>query len=724
MARVRNPRPNPAVPAPVPATAEPSGPPPSPSDRAALVWPAALVLLAIATLVVFARAVLNGWVLFDDPDYVLANPHIRAGLTLDGVRWLMRSPHAGNWHPLTSIVHMLETQVFGLWAGGPHAVSVLLHTLNAVLLAIALRRLTGARWKSLLVAALFALHPLRVESVAWASELKDVLSGTFFMLTLWSYARWAERPGHARFALVVASLALGLLSKPMLVTLPFVLVLLDLWPLGRLRGGAPAAAARAVVTSAPPRNLAGLVLEKWPLFALAAVLAAVTFVVQRSSGAVVAAVALPLATRASNAAISYWRYLGQTVWPHQLVPLYILHLGIPPAYGVLATLALAGATALALWQLPRRPQWFVGWAWYVGMLVPVIGLVQVGMQAHADRYTYLPVIGALVAVVWSAEEFWPPGRVARIVTVVGSCAVLTVFGMATTRQVGRWWNNRTLFNYTLSIDPLNITAHQCLGSELLHAGRVREALPHFELILTEAPGDAEVRENLAVGLAALGRTREAIEHYDEVIRTADGVGVRRNRALALMKLGRTNDAIADYRAALQFDADDVASLVELGAALGTQGRLAEAETALRHAIKLRPEDVKVRRLLAVTLANEGDAAGAVAQYILLLRNAPDDLDALNNVAWIRATHADPRQRNGAEAVRLAERANSLSREPVAVLCSTLAASYAEAGRFPDAVRAGTRAVELARVEGDSAAGARYAQQLAGYRAGRPFHFAR
>jgi protein O-mannosyl-transferase len=733
MGQMRNPPPNPTDPRQAAEVGVSQAPPPDQSARpdalralaaglARFVRPASLLLLAVATLAVFSGALHADWVLMDDPEYVLTNTHINRGVTVQGLRWIMHSPHGANFHPLTSILHMADAQAFGLKAPRHHAVNVVFHVLNAILLAVALGRLTGSWWKSLLVAALFALHPLRVESVAWISELKDVLSGFFFMLVLWTYARWAERPGRGRFALVVVFLGLGLMAKSMLVTLPCVLVLLDVWPLGRLRGGPRAAAARRVPCAAPERNLVGLLVEKWPLFLLALAVAVLTFIVQRSSGAVAPTTDLTFASRVLNASLSYWRYLGLTVWPHNLLPLYMLSIPIHVVPGVVAALAVVGVTGIALWQGRRQPQFLVGWLWYVGTLVPVIGLVQVGMQSHADRYTYLTVIGALVAAVWTADEFWPRGRTSRILTALGVFAVLTALGVATTRQVARWKDNHTLFTYTLLHEPDNIMAHQCLGVESFTVGKYREAIVQFEAALKARPNSIDARQNLGNALCALGRYDEGIAMYRQVIRQRDHAELRHNIGLTLMKQGRTEEAIAEYQAGLKLDPDNFPTVAELAAALGSLGRLAESEPLLRHAVELDPKDATSRRLLAVALTGLGKVEEAIAQYRILANRDPDDLDALNNIAWIRATHVDPAYRNGAEAVQAAERARSRSKEPVAVLYSTLAAAYAEAGRYPDAVKAGVRATELARAEHDSAAGVRYAEQLAGYRAGRPFHF--
>ncbi len=596
-----------------------------------------LILLAAVVCVVFAGVPRNGWVSLDDPAYVTENPKVNAGLSVAGLRWALTRPHGANWHPLTSLSHMLDVTLFGLEPAGHHAVSLLLHVLNAVLLALVLFRLSGAWWRSLLVAALFALHPLRVESVAWVSERKDVLSGLFFVLTLGTYGDWARRPTLRRWAAVVASLGLGLLAKPMLVTVPFVLVLVDVWPLGRWR-----AVARRPVTpgGAPARSLGGLLLEKWPLLLLAAAAAVITVIVQNQAGATANMDLLTWDRRICNALISCWRYAGKSLWPAGLCVFYPYGRDVGVGAALLSAVALAAATALALWQLRRRPWLAVGWFWYLGMLVPVLGLVQVGGQAYADRYTYLPTVGLAVIVVWTVGEVAGRSRAAGAVAAAAALAGLTALGVATARQVGVWRDTSTLFTQQLAVTGDHLVsarmAHLYLGHDLLDAGRLDLARPQLE----------------------------------------QAVGV---------PVGR--------------------------------------EAQLRDSLRARPNDVEAHRALAVLLAREDRVEEAVGEYHWILQRDAGDLDALVNTAWIRATHTEAGHRDGAEAVRLAERAVTLSPEPLAVLQSTLAAAYAEAGRFAEACRAGEAAVRLARGAGERLAAARYARQLARYRHGRAYHFA-
>jgi protein O-mannosyl-transferase len=676
-----------------------------------------LVLLAAATFAVFAGVLRNDWILFDDPLYVYENPYVARGWTAAGARWFLTEPHGANWHPLTSWSHMLDVELFGLRPGAHHAVSLLLHTLNAVLLVLVLFGMTGAWWRSLLVGALFALHPLRVESVAWAAERKDVLSGLFFLLTLAAYGSWVRRGGAWRYALVGANFLLGLMAKPMLVTLPLVLLLLDVWPLGRLRAG-----------ERPGRALARLAIEKWPLIALATASAVVTFLVQQRSGAVVAAALLGPGRRLANALTACWWYVGRTLWPRDLTVFYLLDRTVPAATLVLgAAVAAAGlvaVTVVAARQARRRPYLAVGWLWFLGMLVPVIGLVQVGRQAYADRYTYLPGIGLLVMLAWGLGELVSRSRARRVVALAMAVLAVAVLSVATARQVARWRDTRTLFTYTLGFAPDNPVAHQNLGDVLLKEGRVRPAIGHYEAVLRVVPDFQDAYNKLGSALGALGRYDEAIARLRQGLALGENAEIRHNLGFALHRQGRLDEAIPQYEAALRLNPGHALALGHLAAALGAQGRFGEAETLLERALRLDPADAEALRLRAVTRVRLGRIEEAVADYHELLRRRPDDLDALTNVAWIRATHADAAHRDGAEAVRLAERARAASPEPVAVLEATLAAAYAEAGRFTDAARAGERAVALADAAGDGGAADAYARQLAAYRAGRPFHFAR
>jgi tetratricopeptide (TPR) repeat protein len=677
-------------------------------------------VLAAVTIAVFFGALNNGWIRYDDPHYVYDNPHVNVGWTWEGVRWFLHRQHGGNWHPLTSYSHMLDVELFGLVPRGHHAVSVALHALNAALLWWVLARFTGGWWRSGLVAALFALHPLRVESVAWVSERKDVLSTLFFLLTLESYRRWTIRPGPLRLALVTACLAMGLASKPMLVTVPAVLILLDVWPLGRLVNGPAAAIPTAGLRK---RSLTGLVAEKWPLFLVVAASGIVTFLVQRQAGAVVSVQVVTPLRRFANAWVSYWRYLGKSFWPTDLAVFYPNNREIGLAAAAVAALGLIAASWLAWRWARRRPYLAVGWAWYLLTLLPVIGLIQVGGQAYADRYTYLTTIGIAIALVWGLADLVGERRAARGLATVAALAALAGLSLATLRQVALWKDTRTLFRHALAVTRDNPIPHQYLGGMDLEEGDLQGALAHFREAARIAPLFHDAHNKLGITLGALGHYDEAVAELREGIRLRDSGEARHNLAHTYEKQGRIPEAMRAYEEALEKDPDLLLSLTRYGALLVAAGRVGEAEPYLRRALRLRPDAIEVRRLLAAGLTAGNRADDGVREYREILARDPNDLDALVNVAWIRATHADPARRDGAEAVRLAERARDHSPEPQAVVFSTLAAAYAEAGRFAEAVTAGERAVALALAANERDAAQRYRAQLDSYRRDRPFHFA-
>jgi len=487
----------------------------------------ALVALVLATLGVYARTATHGFVAYDDPAYVSENPAVERGISLEGLRWACGF-HAGNWHPLTWLAHMLDWELFGAYAGAHHLVSAALHALNAVLLYLFLARATRAGWTSLVVAASFALHPLRVESVAWASERKDVLAGTFWMLTLLAYERYARRGGPGRYALVSLGLALGLMAKSMLVTLPVVLLLLDEWPLGRARSRAGSAAGPAptpLPSLAPthPGDMPGstigarsgcaLLLEKVPWILLALAAGAATLFIQRSEGAAGTLSSLRLVDRAANPFLSYGVYIAKTLWPSALacfVPHPVL---VTPREelasalhrpALLTAAALVALTVLVLRQRRERPYLLVGWSWYLVTALPVIGFVQVGQQAYADRYTYLPTIGLGIMLAFLGRELlvrrphlvpWAAGFVAL---------VLCALALLSARQVGVWRDSRTLFTHAARVTDRNYLAHTFLGAAARRAGRLDEARAEFERALEDNKLHVQAMLELGLTLQELG----------------------------------------------------------------------------------------------------------------------------------------------------------------------------------------------------------------------------
>ncbi|HEY5999932.1 MAG TPA: tetratricopeptide repeat protein [bacterium] len=516
------------------------------------------VALVLAVALVYVRTGRNGFVKYDDNSYVYENPVVLRGLTPEGIAWAF-GIHASNWHPLTWISHMADASLFGARAGGHHLHSALLHGANALLLAAALARLTGALWPSALVAALFAVHPLRVESVAWASERKDVLCGLFFLLAVAAYARHARRPSWVRFAVVAALFALALASKPMAITLPLVLLLLDWWPLGRF-------AAR--------RRPADLLLEKVPLLVLAAGSALITLRAQLEG--VRDFVAPSLAARLANATVSCAAYLGQSLWPSDLAVLYPYPTQVGWAGPVAAAALLAALLGMAVAARRRHPVLLFGVLWYLVMLVPVLGIVQVGAQARANRYTYLPLIGPALAAVWLAVGLAPAGRRVRAAGVAVAAAALTAFGAAAWLQAGFWRNSRTLFERTTAVTADNYLILTNLGQEYVEAGEFDAARRALEQAVRANPGHCNALYTLGGSYYNQGRFAEAIGPYE--------------RSLQCYKAQSASRAyVADVH-------------YFLGSARQGLGRYAEAEREFLSVLSLRPDDARAASQLAFVRA--------------------------------------------------------------------------------------------------------------------------
>jgi protein O-mannosyl-transferase len=575
--------------------------------------------LVLLTLAAYLPVLGNGFVDYDDGQYVTANPRVQAGLTADGVAWALTARVAGNWHPLTLLSHMLDCQLFGLNPRGHHLTSLLLHLANVLLLFAVLLAMTGAPWRCAAVAVLFALHPTHVESVAWVAERKDVLSAMFWLLAMAAYVHYAHahtsapRPRHGAtgwYLAVVVLFAIGLAAKPMVVTLPFALLLLDLWPLGRLRLGAEGPGLRAQLP---------LLWEKVPLLALSAAACGVTLAAQAST--VSSLGKLPLGARLANAAVSYVAYLGQTLLPRNLAVFYPLRADLSAAQVAGAALLLAALTAAALLAARRAPYLTVGWLWYLGVLVPVIGIVQVGAQARSDRYTYLPSIGLYVAGVWGAaallcrlrgrlaaegvgEATRRPALVHGITALVAA-AVLLGLVVQTRAQVATWADSTTLFRHALAVTRDNYLAHLDLGNALSEAGKSDEAFAHFRAAQAIAPHSLETNAALAAALSERGRPAGAVP----LLRTALGVDPRDARlhfdlAVALDDLGEPDAAIGELETAVALDPGMARAHHGLGMLLLKSGRTEEGRVQLRAAVAADPS---LREQLAPLLADGGGA---------------------------------------------------------------------------------------------------------------------
>jgi Flp pilus assembly protein TadD len=601
--------------------------------------PLICLALVVAVFAVFWQVHTHDFVNFDDQEYVTDNPHVRAGLTVQGTAWAFTTFDAGNWHPLTWLSHMLDCQLFGLNPAGHHLASVVLHLANTLLLLLILHRMTGALWRSALVAALFAIHPLHVESVAWVAERKDVLSTLFWLLTIWAYLGYVKRPSPGRYLLVLFAFACGLMAKPMVVTLPFVLLLLDYWPLARMDRGLPhdgedlqPHAARG--SGEHPVTLLRLLWEKVPLLALSAVSSVVTFIAQRSGGAVEILDVVPVESRLGNALVSYVKYIGKMLWPNHLAIFYPHPGDSPPWWQTAgAALLLTCITLLVVREAQRRPHLITGWLWYVGTLVPVIGMVQVGGQAMADRYTYVPLIGLFVVVAWSLADLAKTWRYGRLASVVAVGATLSVLTICTWKQVRYWGNSLTLFEHALRVTTNNFVAENNLANALVSQNRLQEAIPHYARAIEIKPTHVEAYNNMGVLLASQGRFREASAYYLRALELKpDSAETHNNLGVALVQLGKVEEATLHYLKATKLKPDYAEAHNNLGNALAEQGRLREAVPYFEKALILNPSYPQAHNNLGVALARQGRLEEAILHFKKALQLKPDFAQASDNLA--------------------------------------------------------------------------------------------
>jgi protein O-mannosyl-transferase len=596
------------------------------------------IFLIALTWAVFGQTGNYQFVNYDDPLYVLDNAHVRAGLTWRGIAWAFTHVHSQNWHPLTTMSHMFDCQLFGLNPGAHHLVNVFFHSIAAVLLFILLAQITNSIWASAFVAAVFAIHPLRVESVAWIAERKDVLSGVFFMLTLLAYFHWTRKQTVGRYLAMSILFACGLMSKPMLITTPIILLLLDYWPLNRSQKSE----VRSQKSSNPPWTK--LVVEKVPLFVLSIGSCVATLWAQNF--ALGSTQFLPLQWRVTNALFSYFEYVRQMFWPVDLIPFYVHPENRLEIWRLLiAAISLIALTAIVIVRRKQNPYLLVGWLWYLVMLIPVIGIVQVGLQGHADRYTYLPQIGldiALVWLIWDLTKSCLPrrsasakaGRPQKIVLSAAAAIVLITLSSLSWKQTTHWRDTEALWRHTLAVTPDSDVAHAGLGGILFVRGQIDESIDHYERALRLRDGNVAAHFGLGRALAAKQKTDPAIFHFQK-------------------------------------------------------------------ALSIQPDNIGASNDLGVMFASKGEIREAISAWQQSLSFDPDNADAANNIAWVRATATDPDLRDGREALELAQRAlRSGGENPVAL--RTLAAAQAENGQFAEAIATCRRGEELAQKNGDRA----------------------
>jgi tetratricopeptide (TPR) repeat protein len=589
-----------------------------------------LVAMAVLTLGIYAQVIGHQFITFDDDSYIKENPMVNRGVTLAGLAWAFTTFYKANWHPLTWIAHMIDSQLFGLNAGGHLLVNALIHVANTLLVFWFLLRATHARWPSALVAALFALHPLHVESVAWAAERKDTLSTLFGLLSLIAYVRYAEAPSISRYAWTAITLALGLLAKPMLVTWPFVMLLLDYWPLRRL---SQSTSRKNFLVSIAP-----LLREKLPLFALVTASAVVTSVAQSHGGAVRTFTDFPIALRLPNALVSYAKYLLLTFWPHDLAVCYpFAPTGIPTWQIIGAAFLLIGITAFCLFQRKIRPYLIVGWLWFLGTLVPVIGLVQVGWQTMADRYFYIPSIGFFIALVFGLADIAKTRHVAPSLSAAIAGGVLLVLATLTNAQIHLWSDSFTLFNHALAVTPLNLPIEQSLGLAMGKSGRYDEAAAHFEKILQIHPDFYDGLLNMGIMRFKQGRLLEAIEYCQAAIRSQpDAPKAHVQLAHALWKQNRDEAALEEMRRALQLAPKDADIRADFGLALELVGRIPEAIEQLHEALRLNPNNAEAHNNLGLALLASSNARESIPEFEAALRLNPELKVAADNLRRAQA----------------------------------------------------------------------------------------
>jgi Tfp pilus assembly protein PilF len=639
---------------------------------------------------------------YDDAQYLTENPYVQNGLTSASIKWAFTSRYAANWHPLTWLSHLLDIKLYGFNAGGHHFTNLLFHVASTILLFLLLRQYTGALWRSAFVAALFAWHPLHVESVAWVAERKDVLSAFFWMLTLLAYGKYAQdqsrRAGNSPppdgvnlyFVLAVASFALGLMAKPMVVNLPLILLLLDYWPLKRLSGPRSAVTPAATSDSLPaPRQLTlvAAITEKVPFIVLAAVSCLITFLVQKRYGAVRELSNFPMSERIANALVSYATYLAKIFWPARLAIPYPYEHNLPALEIIGAALVLLAVSTLALYLIKSHPPLFVGWLWFIISLIPVIGLVQVGGEPMADRYTYVPSIGIFIIVAWVILPRLDTGWPARNpITFSLASFVLVACLVTTSRQITYWNNSISLWTHAIAVTKDNATAHCNLGAALFARGNIGDAIEHERISLKINPDNPEAENNLGWFLGRQGKWAEAVPHF----RAAADSRIKRdkfylNLGLAYLNTGKPDDAVPQFR----------------------------------RFISLNPNFAFAHACLADALTQQHHFDEAIEQLRIVLQLTPNDIPALQKLSWLLATAPDPRLRNASGAVDLAALATQLAPLDPTVW-DAQAAAFANAGDYNKAINAATRALQLVPPS-DQALTKEIQSRLALYRSGTPFH---
>jgi tetratricopeptide (TPR) repeat protein len=646
--------------------------------------------LALVTFAVFYQVHSFEFINYDDNVYVYENPHIQTGITSESVKWAFSSGYANFWHPLTWLSHMLDWELFGARPAGHHLMGLFFHIANTLLLFIVLKRMTEAPWRSAFVAALFALHPLHVESVAWITERKDVLSTFFWLLTMWAYVRYVNRPGAVNYLTVVLFFVLGMMAKPMLVTLPFVLLLLDYWPLGRIlyKDTKSETTQRNAARGSSLRIISRLVLEKVPLFVISIVASMIAFIAQQAGGSVASTAELPVRLRIINAFISYVTYIEKMFWPSRLAVFYPYFPSKLTVWsGALLLLLLLAMTVLVLWVARRHRYMVTGWFWYLGTLVPVIGLVQVGDYSRADRFTYITLTGLFIIVAWGLSDLLAEFRYKRILLTVSGLLVISTLSVCTWLQLRYWKDSLTLFHHALGVTENNNIIHSLIASSLCKQQSFNEAVVEYKRSLQIQPNDPAVLNGLGIALGQQGKIDEAAEYFNKALR------MKPNFAEAHNNLGYT---------------------------LAFQGKLDEAVVHYKEALRIDPDYATAHYKLGQVLARMGEINQAVGHCKAAMQFKPDWAEPVNTLAWYFAVSRDPEIYNPDEAVKLALRACELSDNQRPDFLDTLAVAYAAKGDFGKAVQTTEQALALCRSAQQEQLRKELESRLLLFKAGKPY----
>jgi tetratricopeptide (TPR) repeat protein len=642
-------------------------------------------VLTLSTLLVFWQVRNFDFAKYDDNIYVYENPHVLKGLTPDGIIWAFTTDCSAHWHPLTWLSLMLDCQLFGANPGRMHLMNVILHLVNTLLLFAILKKMTGALWPSAFVAAAFALHPMHVESVAWITERKDVLSTLFFLLTLAAYAGYVRRPTVFRYITALAAFALGLMAKPMLVTLPFLLILLDYWPLLRM-----SILNRQSSTLNSKFSILNAVFEKIPFFALSVVSSVITFLIPLGSGVMEHIDALSFKDRIANAFLSYARYIGKLFWPRNLAVFYPFDAdNFASRQVAMCVLLLIVISILVIRFGQNRKYLPVGWFWFVGTLVPVIGFVQVGMQSLADRYTYIPYIGLFIMIAWGLPELlskWPQRKIAFGLSMV---IVLTTLGICTHQQVSYWNNSITLFSHAIEVTQNNYLAYNSLGVAYYSLGRYQETIESCKQAIKIKPGYTQAHYNLGLAYSRLGRWQEAVESNKQAVRIKPNYAEAHNDlGVTYGNLGRWQDAIEEYQQTIKIKPDYADAHYNLGIAYGKLGRSQEAIDAYRQAIRIKPGYAQAHYNLGVAYSRLVRWQEAVESYKQAVRIKPDYADAHYNlgVAYSRLVRWQEAVESYKQAVRI--------KPDYADAHYNLGIAYGSLGRYQETIKSCKQAIRI------------------------------